>query len=45
MKRQTKQILQILAWIAGAVAILISLYGTLRSFGVLNWILSNGYLK
>ena len=29
-----KKILQTIAWIVGAIAILLALYGTLRSFGV-----------
>lgn len=34
MKEKTKKVLEIMAWIAGTIAILLALYGVLRSYGV-----------
>ena len=34
MKYNTKKVLQTMAWIAGTIALLLALYGMLRSFGV-----------
>lgn len=35
MKRKTKKVLEVLAWIAGTIAIILALYGMLHSYGVI----------